>query len=292
MNSVVVCNTGSDSISKINISDLSLENLSLDFEEKPIGPHGIYAVNNKIYTANNYNNSISIINGNTFKEEKSIYIGPYPNDIVTLKDKLYITCGEGNALIVYDGVGEKILFEVPVGKWPHNIAIYKEAQMLFVSNLEGNSLSVIDGIDNKVIKTISTLEYPTKVIVSKDKSKLYVCESYIGEDTCGYIEIFSTRDLMPIKRIKVGKSPLDMCDDGKNLFVSNFSEGTISIVDTEALKEVKKIYIGSMPKGILKYDDNLFIGDYLKGRFISLDLKTEKIKAITIGKEPNAMTLY
>lgn len=292
MSSVIVCNTGSDSISKINTSDLSLENLPLDFEEKPIGPHGIYTVNNKIYTANNYNNSISIINGDTFKEEKSIYIGPYPNDIVILKDKLYITCGEGNALIIYDVIEEKILFEVPIGKWPHNIAAYNEAQMLFVSNLEGDSISVVDGIDNKVIKTITTLEYPTKVILSKDKSKLYVCESYIGEDTYGYVEVFSTRDLMSIKRIKVGKAPLDMWDDGKNLFVSNFSDGTISIIDTDTLKEVKKIYIGSMPKGIVKYENKLFIGDYLKGRLILLDLETEKIKVITIGKEPNAMTLY
>lgn len=292
MNSILVCNTGSDSISKVNISDLTVENLPLDFGEKPIGPHGIYISDKKIYTANNYSNSVSIINAVTFKEEDSIYIGPYPNDVATLKNRLYISCGESNAIIVYDLVEKKILFEIPIDKWPHSIEIYKEAEMIFVSNLEGNSVSIIDGIDNKVIKTINTLEYPTKILVSKDKSKIYVCESYIGEDTFGYVEVFSIKNLGTLKRIKVGKSPVDMWDDGKFLYVSNFSDGTVSIIDVNTLKEIKRINVGIMPKGIIRYKDKLYIGDYLKGRILSLNLKTKETKAIAVGKEPNAMTLY
>ncbi|GAB6170421.1 YncE family protein [Clostridium carnis] len=292
MNSIIVCNTGSDSLSKVNISDFSAENLTLSLGEKPIGPHEIHVKKNIIYTANNYNNTISVIDGEKFKEKSSIYIGPYPNDLVSYKDNLYIACAEANTVIVYDIKEQRIGFEIAIDRWPHNIEVCNKNGLIFVSNLESDSVCVIDGVNNKVIKRLKTFEYPTKIKISKDKSMLYVCESYMGEDTGGYIEIFSLKTLESIKRIKVGNSPVDICDDGNSLFISNFSDGTISKISKKLFEEVNKIYVGGMPKGIVKYKDRIFISDYLRGKLVIFDLLKEEKKVITIGKEPNAMTLY
>lgn len=291
MNSLLVCNTGSDSISKINIKDFSIENLLLKIGEKPTGPQGIYLNNGLIYTANNYNNSISVIEEKTLIEENSFYIGPYPNDLVYYNNRLYIACGEANAVIVYDLIEKKIVFKLPTGLWPHNIEVEKDRGLILVSNLQDNSVSVIDGSINKKIMDIETLEYPTKIKVSKDRSKFYVCESYIGDSKSGYVEVFSLENFKPLKRIKVGKSPMDMWDDGDFLYVSNFSDGTISIIDVNIGREIEKIVVGGMPKGILKYNNLLFIGDYLRSKVIVFDLKSRLTKAIAVGVEPNAMAL-
>lgn len=291
MNSLLVCNTGSDSISKINIRDFSVEKLLLKIGGKPIGPQGTYLNNGIMYTANNYNNSISIIEKETLVEVENFYVGPYPNDLVYYDERLYIACGEANAVIVYDLIEKKIVFKLPTGLWPHNIEVEKERGLILVSNLQGNSVSVIDGNINKEIISVKTLEYPTKIKISKDKDKFYVCESYIGDIKKGYIEVFSLNDFKSLKRIKVGKAPMDVCEDGDLLYVSNFNEGTISVVDVNMGREIDKIVVGGMPKGILKYENNLYIGDYLRSKIIVLNLDSKLTKAIEVGVEPNAMAL-
>ena len=291
MNSLLVSNTGSDSISKISIKDFSVENLLLKIGEKPIGPQGMYLNDGLIYTANNYSNSISLINEKTLMEEYNFYVGPYPNDLVYYKNRLYIACEEANAVIVYDLIGKKIVFKIPTGLWPHNIEVEKTRGLILVSNFEGNSISIIDGNINKKIGDIEALEYPTKIKVSKDGNKFYVCESYIGDSKSGYVEIFSMDTFKSLKRIEVGKSPMDIWEDEEFLYVSNFGEGTISIVDVKLGVEIEKIIVGGMPKGILKYENILFVGDYLRGKVIVLDLESKITKTIAVGNEPNAMVL-
>lgn len=291
MNSLLVCNTGSDSISKINIRDFSVENLLLKIGEKPIGPQGTYLNGGIMYTANNYSNSISIIEKETLTEQGNFYVGPYPNDLVYYDNRLYIACGDANAVNVYDLIEKKIVFKLPTGLWPQNIEVEKDRGLILVSNLQGNSVSIIDANINKEIMSIRTLEYPTQIRISKEKDKFYVCESYIGDSKRGYVEIFSLENFKSLKRIKVGKSPMDICEDGNILYVSNFNDGTISVVDINIGKEVDKIVVGGMPKGILKYENNLYIGDYLRGKIIVLDLESKLTKAIAVGVEPNAMAL-
>lgn len=291
MNSLLVCNTGSDSISKINIRDFSVENLLLKIGEKPIGPQGTYLNGGIMYTANNYSDSISIIEKETLTEQGNFYVGPYPNDLVYYDNKLYIACGDANAVNVYDLIEKKIVFKLPTGLWPQNMELEKDRGLILVSNLQGNSVSIINANINKEIMSIRTLEYPTQIRISKEKDKFYVCESYIGDSKRGYVEIFSLENFKSLKRIKVGKSPMDICQDGNILYVSNFNDGTISVVDINIGKEVDKIVVGGMPKGILKYEKNLYIGDYLRGKIIVLDLESKLTKAIAVGVEPNAMAL-
>lgn len=291
MDYILICNIASDTISKINIEDNTVEHLPLDLGEKPVGPHGIETYKDKIITANNYSNSISIINMNTFQEEQNIYIGAHPNDVKVLENKAYILCGEANSLIVYDLLKDRITLELPLDTYPHNLVIDKDKKIAYVSNMNGHSVTVIDCNENKVLNKIKVQEYPTKINLSKDKKKIYLCESYLGYDTNGYIAIIDVLSNKILKRIKVGVTPIDFFEDKGKLYVSNFEEGTISVIDIEKEEEVKKIFIGGMPRGIIKKDNLLIIGDYLKGKVRLLDLKENKIKNIAVGTEPNAMIL-
>lgn len=292
MKSLIVCNTGSDSISKLSIENFLSEEIFLTTGERPLGPSGICINENIAYTANSYSNSISIINMDTLKEENGIYIGAHPNDLVRYKDSLYIICSESNTIIIYDLKEKKISLETHVNNWPHNIEISKELGLIFVSNFQSDNVSIIDINTNKVIKDIKTLEYPTKVKISKDRRLLYVCESYMGDDKEGYIEVFNLGTLESLARIKVGKVPIDIVEDEEDIYVCNFVDGTLSIINKRDFSNLSKINLGGMPKAIIKYGETIFVSDYLNGRVISINLKKNKIKVITVGKEPNAMTLY
>lgn len=291
MSSIILCNTGSDSLSQISTDDYNVKRITFKLCDKPIGPHGIKVYGDKIITANTYNDSISFFNVKTLVEEKNFKVGPKPNDILLVDDKLYTICGESNAVVVYDIHDEKAVCEISTGSWPHNIEFYNDKNLILVSNLEGNSITVISRDSNDVIKTISTPEYPTKLKVSNDNEMLYVCESYLGSERDGYLDIFSLKDFSRVKRIELGSSPIDLCEDDENIYVSNFTDGSVSIVDKLSLKVRNTLYTGGMPKGIIKYLDNLYVADYLKGRLIVIENYKMK-KVIAIEAEPNAMTLF
>ena len=297
MNYLIVCNTGSDSISKINlIENLNEEIISEEFIlsklYRPLGPNGIYIDNNIAYIANNYNNSISIFDINLGIEKSILYIGAQPNDIVSFDKYLYVVCSESNTVVVYDIEENKTLLDIKLNNWPYNIDISKDLNLIFVTNFQSNSISIIDAVSNKVIKELEALEYPTKIRVSEDNKYLYVCESYMGDEKNGYVEVFDLNTFISIEKIMVGRVPIDMYEDNNIIYVCNLVDGSISLINKNNLSKILDINIGGMPRSIVKYGDIAYIGDYLNGRVVCIDLNNNKTKAITVGKEPNAMTLY
>lgn len=289
MSDIVLCNTGSDSLSKINSEDLKIKNLYLSIGEKPFGPHGLSLYKDKILVANNYNNSISVVNLSEFKEEKNLYIGSHPNDLVAYNDMVYVTCGESNSVIVYDLINERANFELPTGRLPHSIELLKEEDIAFVSNIGENSITVIDCNKNNIVKKIIVGDNPIKINISNKRDYLYVCMSYLDYDTEGYIGIISLKNLQVIAKIKVGLSPVDLFEDDNYLYVSNFCSGSISVINLKNFNEEKRIIVGGMPRGIVKIDDKLYIGDYLNGSLKIVDIKRQSIKSILTGQEPNDM---
>lgn len=291
MSSIVLCNTGSDSLSKINSQDLKIENLYLSIGEKPFGPHGLSLYKDKILVANNYNNSISIIDLNEFKEEKNLYIGAHPNDLVAHNNRIYVTCGESNSVIVYDLINERTDFELPTGGFPHSIELLKKEKLAFISNMAEDSISVIDCNTNKIIKNIIVGENPIKINLSDKNNYLYVCMSYLGSDKEGYVGIISLKNLDVIAKIKVGLAPVDLFEYNNYLYVSNFCGGSISVINLNTFKEEKKINIGGMPRGIVKINEKIYIGDYLNGSLKIVDVKNKFMKSILTGIEPNEMLI-
>lgn len=291
MSYIVVCNTGSDSLNKINAENFNSQSIVLSADESPYGPHGLSLYKDKILVANNYNNSISLIDYKNFKEEGNIYIGAHPNDIVAHNDLAYVSCGESNSLIIYDLINERVDFEIPTGRFPHNIVLEEERNLLFVSNMEDESISVIDYINSKEIKRIKVENTPMKISISKNNKYLYVCISYLGYDKNGSIGIIELNSLELIRKVEVGLSPVDLFEDDNYIYVSNLCDGSISVVNLNELKEERKIIIGGMPRGIVKIKENIFVGDYLNGKLNIIGIDDKKIKVIPLGKEPNAMTL-
>lgn len=291
MSSIILCNTGADSLSKIDLDTFKVQKITFKLSERGVGPHSIRKYDNTIITANSYNNTISIFSTDTFEEIRRIDIGPNPNDTIKVDDKIYTICGESNSILAYDLTENKMLWHVSTGSWPHSIDYCNKHRIIFIANLEENSVNILNLDSIEITKTLLTPEYPIKVKVSNDEKFIYVCESYLGSDENGYLDVFSLENFNRVERIEVGSAPIDLCEDDKNIYVSNFTDGNISVIDKNTFKKYKTLHVGGMPKGILKIDNKLYIGDYLKGRVIVIEDEAIK-KIIAIESEPNAMILF
>ena len=76
-----------------------------------------------------------------------------------------------------------------------------------------------------------TPEYPTKVKVSNNEKFVYICESYLGSDENGFLDVFSIETFNHVARVEVGTSPIDLYEDEEYIYITNFTEGSISIIN-------------------------------------------------------------
>jgi YVTN family beta-propeller protein len=256
-----------------------------------IGPHGIYLDNNRLIVANNYNNTMSILNMEKGVEESTYYIGAHCNDVVVFKNNAYIICGDLNNLIVFNLDKKEISAEIPCGNLPHSICLNKEKKLLLVSNMQDDSITLIDCVNNENIKNIRVGAYPTKASFTVDGNYAVICESNIGADFRGSIAIMSLKNYKIINRVTAGNSPVDMFCNERFCFVSNFGDGTVSIIDINCFREDKNIIVGGMPRGIVKYGNSIYIGDNYNNLLIKLNIINEKKKYIPIGGEPTGMLI-
>ncbi|GAA0718247.1 YncE family protein [Clostridium malenominatum] len=293
MNSLYICNTSSDCISKVNLQNFREESkitlAPINFGK--IGPHGICRYNERLLVANSYGNSLSIIDIKENREIESFFIGAHCNDAVVYNDYAFIICGELNSVIVFDLKKNKLVEEIPCGNLPHSIALNKEKKLLIISNMENDTVTLIDCENRENFKNIKVGSYPTKAIFSNDGQHIIVCESNLGSDFKGGISILSAKTYKLLYRIAAGNSPVDMFLEGEYCYVSNFGDGTISIIDICYYEETKKINLGGMPRGIIKIGDYIYVGDNYNNLLIKTHIESESKKSIPIGGEPTGMIL-
>jgi YVTN family beta-propeller protein len=292
MDYLFVCNSGSDNLSKINLKSFKEEaRVAVCKSCTKAGPHGLCSWKGAIITANSYDSSISIVDVMGSEGMEEYYIGGNCNDVAVYKNEAFITCGESNNVVVFDLESKRIIEDIPGGILPHSIDINYSLGYMAICNMENDTVTILDCCSKEVLKNIPVGSYPTRAIFSKDNKYIFVCESYLGNDHCGFINVISTDTLLSIGRIQAGKSPIDICSEDKMCYVVNFSEGYVSFIYLEDMEVVKRTFVGGMPRGIRRKGRFLYIADNYGSQLIKFDIFNNKKEAIAIGKEPIGMTL-
>lgn len=290
MDYIYICNTSSGNISKVNLKNFREEKkISLYSEtDGNLGPHGICRFKDKIYTANCYGNSFSVIDLRYDAERESFYIGGHPNDIIVIRDKAYIACGDLNSVIIFDLISKKIVSEIRTGLIPHSITCYNDK--LLISNMGSDTLTLANLKRNKV-KTIRLGAYPAKAVFAMKGKLIIACESNIGSDSDGSISFIDAFSLRVIYRINTGKCPVNCTINDNFCFVSNFGDGTLSIINLKYKEEVKRVEIGGAPSGIILNNKYLYLSDNYNNKLVKVNLFNNEIKKASIGGEPTNMIL-
>jgi YVTN family beta-propeller protein len=88
--------------------------------------------------------------------------------------RVYVANCFDDSVTVIDGASHKVLATVPVGSHPQAIAVNQQTGMAFVANTHGDSVSVIDGARNKVTATLPAGKNPYAIAVDPGSSTVYV----------------------------------------------------------------------------------------------------------------------
>ncbi|MDV3426530.1 MAG: YncE family protein [Bacillota bacterium] len=291
MDFIYICNTSSGNISKVNLKNFREElKISLYSEtDDSAGPHGLFRVKDKMYAADSYSNSLSIIDLKYDAERENFKIGGHPNDVIVIKDKAYIICGDTNSVIIFDLISKKITGEIKTGLIPHSITYYNDK--LLISNMGNDTLTVVNIKKNYKVNTVKLGPFPTKAIFAMSGRLIIACESNIGSDNEGSISFIDAHLFKVIYRISIGRCPVNLYVSDNFCFVSNFGDGTLSIVNLKYKEEIKRIEVGGAPSGLIVNNKNVYLTDNYNNKLVRINLFNMEIKKVSIGGEPTAMIL-
>ena len=149
-----------------NIPISSPKNIAIDTEHNIIYVKGIVEVPESHYAEAEY--TTSSFEGKITHYDSAIYtldlitnrtlgvvsagLREFGNMVVNPNNNLlYVVDIHGNSVIVIDGIGGRIIKEIPVGLSPSSIVVDAKRNLLYVANKDSNSVTLIDGRSNLVL---------------------------------------------------------------------------------------------------------------------------------------------
>jgi len=214
----------------------------------PIGVD-INPITNKLYVANQFSNTISVIDIDKSKVEKNIDVGdsPYDVDVNPFSNRVYTSNRDSDSVSVIDGFTNKELAKIPVGDSPLGIGINLGRGWVYVANLDSSTITVIDAIDNHVIKTLKYATLPYDIVINPLTNKVYVSD--LGKDS---VLVLDGSNNTLVSTIPVGSNPSVLAINAQTntIYVSNFSNDSVSVINGTSNKVETNIKVGHNPVGI------------------------------------------
>jgi YVTN family beta-propeller protein len=213
----------------------------------------------KIYVANEFSNTVSIIDEGTDKVQATIKVGsfPYGIDINPLNNRVYVANRGSNTVSVIDGSTNLKMADVNVGKSPIDVAVNPSSSLVYVTNIESGTVSVIDGITNTVSSTIKVGRIPYAIAVNPATNLAYITD--IGDGSISILDISKSnssedsndaaRTLEKINGI-IAPAGIAINTSTNKAYVTDYASNTVFVIDLKTNSVIDRIKVGTNPVGI------------------------------------------
>jgi YVTN family beta-propeller protein len=228
----------------------------ISLKSNPIIPSGsfpigidINPITNKLYVANQFSNTISVIDIEKSIVEKNIDVGnsPYDVDVNPFSNRIYSSNRDSNSISVIDGFTNNELTAIPVGKSPLGIGINLATSWIYVANFNSGTITVIDAIDNHIIKSLKFATLPYDIVINPHTNKVFVTD--LGKNS---VLVLDGSNNTLISTIPVGSKPsaLAINTQTNTIYVSNFLNNSVSVINGTSNKLETNIKVKDNPVGI------------------------------------------
>ncbi len=205
---------------------------------------------NKIYTANQDSNTVSVIDGTTNTLITTIPVGANPNgiDFDPNTNKIYVANQGSDTVTVIDGSTDTVVNTIiGVGGQPFKLDINPNTNMIYVTNFGTNVVSVIDGSTNTVVAVIPVGVGPAGVAVNSNTNKIYIANFF--SMTVSVID-GSTNTMVATVPLTDNPSLIEVNPDTNKVYVTNFLSNTVTVIDGSTDTVVTSITVGAAPTGL------------------------------------------
>jgi len=120
-------------------------------------PYGVFFRKNLLFVVNVLDDSVSIVDINTFNIE-TIKVGDHPYGVVSdIKNEfIFVTNTQDDDISVIDLIRKKEIKKIKVGGNPEGIDIDERNHLLVTSNWRSDSISIVDVIKQEYLYDVKT----------------------------------------------------------------------------------------------------------------------------------------
>ena len=254
------------------------------------------AEKSRIYVANESSNSVTVIDGVTFKVVGTVDArNQSTHDLALSRDGkwLFATNLASGRLSVIDTQALETIASIPTGSRCHVVTLTNDNQHAWVANIAEDDISIVDTVSFRILGTIPVGKGPTGLAFSRDGRFAYVSNQ--GDKTVSVVETASHR---VIKTIPVGTNPhfLVLGPDG-GIWGTNTGGNDIYVIDPATQEKIASLEVGPNPqqiafayKGIIGPNAYVTVGGVSKVVVVGTDLKNLRIlEQIEVGQRPNGI---
>lgn len=200
------------------------------------------AATNRLYSADEFDNTVTIIDLCTHEQVAKVNSGTGPNSIsVNHKTGVaFISNFNSNDVTVIES--DAVTATIPVGQNPWSVLADEDANVAYVANSQSGSISVVEPGSPQPLDTIEDLAEPRGL--ARIGRTLYVAEAAANR-----VRAIDLDSGVPAGEVAVGQRPQGLAVDESagELWVTNVDDGTVSVVDLEAMTVVATIAVGLSP---------------------------------------------
>lgn len=202
------------------------------------------------------------------------YVHGYIGDMVISKDGRYLYAVDqiGFRLIILDVKTEKIISNVPVGRYPFGIALSQDEKRIFVANVGMYAYKTLENLDPNKLSEMA-MKFPLTDYLSENAEKGVYSDSLslpgLGDPlspeafSVWTIDVSSPSQPQILAKIKTGiqvgekiegipavggSSPNSLVVTDAYVFVSNGNNDCISVLDSKKGTLVKNIFLNPEPR--------------------------------------------
>jgi YVTN family beta-propeller protein len=237
---------------------ISNEEVEIEQMRRFLGPR-LY-VHDRVYTANQVSNSVSVIDPSTNRFMGEIQLGsPFPVILSPLykgevlvhglrysaaRKMLAAVAIGSNSVTLISTETNKVLKTIYVGRAPHEPTFTPDSRQIWTSVRGEAYISVIDVDKGIEVWRVPVADGPGMVTFSADGKKAYVCSSFTPE-----LDIVDTKSYEVVKRIPV-VSPFSpnifTSPDGEWIAMTHKDVGKVTVLRTSDDSVIKVISTGAL----------------------------------------------
>jgi DNA-binding beta-propeller fold protein YncE len=218
-----------------------------------------------------------------------------PHGIQALGSRFYFTAEGSRAVARYDPAADRVDWIGGTGaEVTHMLVVVPGEKKIYTANIGGNSVSVLDLTNaprQTTLKQIAVAKGPEGIDLAPDGSAVWVS----GRTPEGGITVIDPKTDAVVRTIPTSTkfaNRLKFTHDGKQVLISDPTNGDITILDVSSGEVVKKVTTAAGPSGIQLTPDGkrLYVACAAAGKVQAYDTATWSVAGeVETGNEPDGM---
>jgi YVTN family beta-propeller protein len=200
------------------------------------------AASNRLYSADEFDNTVTILDLCTHAQVAKADSGTGPNSISVNHQTgvAFVSNFNSNDVTVIEG--DAVIRTIPIGQNPWSVLADSDANVAYVANSQSGSISVVEAGSPQTIDTIEDLAEPRGL--ARIGRTLYVAEA-----SANRVRAIDLDTGAPAGEVAVGQRPQGLAVDeaAGQLWVTNVDDGTVSVVKLDTMSVVATIAVGLSP---------------------------------------------